>query len=128
MGIGRRILSRIGAAACMAAAVSACSHGGSGGPMPSTLSGAAPSIGSAGFAALSKAREITSQNCTFSAPGGFNGDILKAGTTAWFDSSMTVSGNGFNEVNIYVTSSKIQFTLKDGSVTTVSLPDSDVTI
>jgi YVTN family beta-propeller protein len=128
MGIGRRALSKVGVAVCLAALVSACSHSGAGGAIPSGASGSLQSIGSAGFSALAKAREITSQSCTFTAPGNFNGDILKPGTTAWFNSAMTVSGNGFNEVNIYVTSSKITFTLKDGSVTTVPLPDSNVTI
>ncbi|HET9393302.1 MAG TPA: hypothetical protein VFO29_07285 [Candidatus Rubrimentiphilum sp.] len=122
---------------CVAAIVSACSHGGS-----SVVPGIAGQGASSGMSALGKARQIDPTLCTFSAPGNLDGDILKAGTTAWFNSSMTASGNGFNLVNIYMTSVKVTFTTpgapppkdqKDSDkpqpvTSTVNLPDSVITI
>jgi YVTN family beta-propeller protein len=117
-----RDFARIAATLCAAALISACSHGGSS-VVPATAS-----IASSGISALAKARLIDPTLCTFSNPGNFNADTLTNGTTAWFNSSMTIAGNGFNLVNLYITSSKVTFTTKSGGTTSVSLPDSNVTV
>lgn len=111
------------AAIVLAASISACAHHGS-----SVLPATGASSAATGFSALAKARQINPKLCTFSATGHFDGDVLKGGTTTWFNSSMGVSGNGFNVVNIYVTSSNVTFTSKDGTQRDVSLPDSVITI
>src|SRR5665213_1426064 len=87
-----RAVSKATAALIVAAAVAACSHQSSSVLPSSTLLPTSASSTASRLTGLDKARQITAQSCTFSAPGKTDGNSFDENTTAWVNSSMSASG------------------------------------
>lgn len=72
-------------------------------------------------------RAVMSGSCDSAISANFNGTSISAGSTLWFSAVMKVSGVDSSPVTIYMTNSTISFTA-GGTPTTVSVPDSSVTV